>query len=149
MPKRHTTICTLGLLLGISLSVAAQSASPLPRVQVTPDQLQWTRNPNGIEQVVIVGDPTKAGIYTMRLNFPKGLKVQPHMHPDPRVAVVLSGTMYFAFGESFDEAALKAMPTGSTWTEVPNSAHFAYAKDGDVVVQVVGLGPTASTPVVK
>lgn len=149
MPKRHTTICTLGLLLGISLSVAAQSASPLPRVQVTPDQLQWTRNPNGIEQVVIVGDPTKAGIYTMRLKFPHGLKVQPHMHPDPRVAVVLSGTMYFAFGESFDESALKAMPAGSTWTEVPNSAHFAYAKDGDVVVQVVGLGPTASTPVVK
>lgn len=147
MSSRIATLCTVGLLLGLTLSLSAQTATPLPRVQVTPDQLQWTRNPNGIEQAVIVGDPTKAGVYTMRLKFPQGLKVQPHMHPDPRVAVVLSGTMYFAFGESFDETALKAMPTGSTWTEVPNSAHFAYAKDGDVVIQVVGLGPTASTPV--
>ncbi len=139
---------TLTLAVVCSAGLAAQGGT-FPLVQKTPDQLQWTKSPNGVEQSVLVGDPTKPGLYALRLKFPAGLKLQPHMHPEQRIAVVLSGTMYFGLGETFDVKALKMMPTGSTWTEPPNTAHFGFAKDGDVVIQVTGIGPTGTTPIVK
>ena len=143
-----TMLKAFALTALLSSGVAAQSGT-FPLVQKTPDQLQWTKSPNGVEQSVLVGDPTKPGLYALRLKFPAGLKLQPHTHPEQRIAVVLSGTMYFGLGETFDEKALKMMPAGSTWTEPPNTAHFGFAKDGDVVIQVTGIGPTGTTPIVK
>ena len=73
-------------------------------------------------------------------------KVQPHFHPDERVVTVLSGTLYVGFGEVFDESAMKALPTGSIWTEPPKQPHFVFAKEGEVVFQVVGAnGPSGTT----
>ena len=42
---------------------------------------------------------------------------------------------------------MKALPAGSVWTEAANQPHFIWAKDGDVVVQIVGNGPSVLTPV--
>ena len=145
----HKTIAaSFVAVVALAITVAAQGGT-FPLVQKTPDQLTWTKSPNGVETAVLVGDPTRPGLYALRLKFPAGLKLQPHFHPDQRIAVILSGTIYFALGETFDEKALKPLPAGSTWTEPPNTAHFAYAKNGDVVIQVTGIGPTATTPVVK
>lgn len=82
----------------------------------------------------------------MRLRFAKGTRIAPHLHPDERVAVVLSGSMDFGYGDSFDARALTHMITGSTWTEPPNTAHFALVKDEDIVIQVTGIGPSGSRP---
>jgi len=145
---RHTLLKSLGILAVLTASLSAQSSAP-PFVRVTPDELKWTKSANGVETAVVIGDPSKPGLYAIRLKFPSGLKLQPHFHPEPRIAVVLTGSMYFGLGETFDEKVLKAMPTGSSWIEPPGTAHFAFAKDGDVVLQVTGIGPTGTTPVVK
>jgi quercetin dioxygenase-like cupin family protein len=98
--------------------------------------------------VNLVGDDHKPGMYKYRLRFPANHKVQPHFHPDERIATVISGTLYMGYGEQFDESAMKALPAGSVWTEPPRQPHFVWAKDGEVVIQVVGSnGPSGLTPI--
>ena len=131
----------------VSVVATAQSGAPVvPRVQIQPDQLRWVAGGNGIQTAAVLGDPSKPGIYVTRLRFARGTRIAPHLHPDERVAVVLSGSMDFGYGDSFDESALTHMVAGSTWTEPPNTAHFALVKDEDIVIQVTGMGPSGSRP---
>jgi hypothetical protein len=69
----------------------------------------------GIPQVaVLFGDPTKPGVYVVRVKVPSGLKLMPHWHPDEvRTVVVLSGTFLHGYGERWDEAKLKVHPPGT------------------------------------
>jgi quercetin dioxygenase-like cupin family protein len=69
----------------------------------------------------------------------------PHFHPDERTIVVLSGTFYFGVGEQWDESKMKAYPVGTFLSEPPKVAHYSWAKDGEVIIQVTGVGPTGST----
>ena len=55
---------------------------------------------------------------------------------------VLSGTLYFGFGDRWDEDKLKAYPAGTFFTELPTTPHFIAAKEGDVIFQAVGIGPS-------
>ena len=93
---------------------------------------------------VLSGDPKKAGLYTMVIKAGPNITIKPHAHPDNRVAVVVSGTFYFAYGDEFDESKLKAMPAGSFYTEPPNGNHFAMTKDDGVTLYITGTGPTGT-----
>ena len=135
-------------LLGCSLLAAAALAQTpiLERIRATPDELRWTASSGG-SVAYIVGSSQESGIYAFQFRAPHGLRLQPHYHPDNRVVVVMSGTFYFGFGDRFDETALKAMPPGSSWTEPGGAPHFAWAKDGDVVLHTVGFGPSGTTQI--
>ena len=43
-----------------------------------------------------------------------------------------------------DEKALTALPPGSSYTEPPNTPHFARTRE-EVVLQIVGYGPSSTT----
>jgi len=147
---RHTLLRSIIVLLALPLGAAAQSSAPVvPKVQIQPDQLRWVAGGNGIQTATVLGDPSKPGVYVTRLRFAKGTRIAAHLHPDERVAVVLSGSMYFGYGDTFDESALVHMVPGSTWTEPPKTAHFAFAQDEDVVIQVTGIGPSGTMPAGK
>ena len=76
-----------------------------------------------------------------RAKFPAGFKSPPHAHLEDRVVTVLSGTFYVGNGDVFDEGKLHALPAGSVYTEVNGANHFVATKDGEVVIQVQGMGP--------
>ena len=102
--------------------------------------------PGGTQTAVLYGDPTKEGLFVTRVKFAPGVKSMPHWHPDvARTVVVLSGTLYFAVGEQWDESKLKACPAGTFIAEAPRTPHFTWAKDGEVILQVTGIGPTGTT----
>ena len=61
------------------------------------------------------------------------------------VGIVVSGTWYFGYGDSFDESALKILPAGSFYTEPPGMDHFAMTKATGVVIQIAGTGPSGTT----
>ena len=146
----HRFLIRLAAVLALPVALAAQGSAPVvPRLKIQPDALTWNSGGDGIQTAIVLGDPTKPGIYVQRLRFAKGTRIMPHMHPDERVAVLLSGSFYFGYGETFDEQGLTHVAAGTTWTEPSNAAHFAWAKDEDVVVQVVGHGPSGSTAVRK
>jgi uncharacterized RmlC-like cupin family protein len=143
------TIRRLALLLcclGLAASVHGLHAQPKPEaIAITPPEMKWGAQGSlamaGMEQVNLVGNPSKPGPYTLRLKFPAGYKLAPHMHPDSREVTILSGTWYTGYGERFDEAALKALPAGSFYTEPANVAHFVEVRE-PVVIQVSGTGPS-------
>ncbi len=115
---------------------------------VTPDELKWSSGPTGNPQARITGDPGKPGVYMYRSRFPANYKVQPHFHPDERIGMVISGTLLVGYGEKFDESKMKVMPAGSIWAGPAGQAHFVWAKDGEVVIQIVGAnGPTGTTQI--
>ena len=117
------------------------------------DEIPWpsataggagTSGASGIETVVLKGDPGKPGLYVLALRAAPNMTIQAHSHKDDRVATVLKGTWYFGYGQKFDEKALKALPVGSSYTEPPNTPHFARTRD-QVVLEIVGYGPSSTT----
>ncbi|MGH9421242.1 MAG: alpha/beta fold hydrolase, partial [Thermoanaerobaculia bacterium] len=104
-----------------------------------------TSSANGIRTVVLKGDPNHEGLYTILLYVPANTRIAAHEHPDDRVATVVSGIWYFGYGDQFSSAALKALPAGSYYTEPPRRAHFAETRSEPVVVQISGVGPSATT----
>ena len=134
------------ILLALIACGSPVRAEPVAAVRMAPNEIKWEGDPSGVQRATLVGDEKKPGVYTYRVRFPANHKVQPHFHPDERVVTVLSGTLYVGFGEVFDESAMKALPTGSIWTEPPKQPHFVFAKEGEVVFQVVGAnGPSGTT----
>jgi len=96
----------------------------------------------GISTTVLEGDPTKAGLYTIRLSIGANARIEAHSHRDDRSATVISGTWYFGYGDRFDATALKALPPGSFYTEPGGRMHFAQTAAEPVVVHITGYGPT-------
>jgi quercetin dioxygenase-like cupin family protein len=102
--------------------------------------------PTSLQSAVLYGDPSKPGVYVVRIKYAPGAKVMPHWHPDEvRTATVLSGTYYFAVGEQWDESKMLPYPVGTFLSEPPKTPHYAWAKDGEVIVQFTGVGPTGIT----
>jgi uncharacterized RmlC-like cupin family protein len=143
------TLATAGGAVFVGSSeVAGQSAQQ----RLTPGEVNWPTTAqslagtSGVSQTVILkGDPTKPGLYTLLLRVGPNTKIQAHAHPDDRVATVISGTWYFGYGREFDERALKALPAGSFYTEPPGVDHIAMTKGDPVVIQITGTGPSATT----
>jgi len=107
------------------------------------EDIKYTSSGKGVETSVLYGDPSKPGLYVVRLKLLAGAKVMPHIHPgEARTMTVLTGTLYFGFGTEFDETKLKAYPPGTFFTELPTTPHFVAAKDGEVIFQATGLGPS-------
>src|SRR6476660_3293113 len=108
-----------------------------------------TSGVHGIETRVLKGDPTRPGLYTIRLSIPANTHIKAHQHPDDRIATVISGTWYIGYGAAFDEKKLKALTPGSFYTEPPGVVHFARTGKQPVVVEITGYGPTGTDYVEK
>jgi hypothetical protein len=99
----------------------------------------------GIRTSVLKGDPNAPGLYTIMLRIPAHTRIASHVHQDDRIATVISGTWYIGYGDTFSEAALKALPAGSFYTEPADKTHFAETRDTEVIVQITGVGPSSTT----
>ena len=97
-----------------------------------------------VQETVVMGNPAKPGLYMIVLKVAANTKIAAHLHPDQRVATVISGTWYFGYGDTFDESKLKKLPTGSIYSEVAGQNHFAMTKE-PVIVEITGYGPSGVT----
>jgi len=70
---------------------------------------------------------------------------RPHLHPNDRFITVISGTWWVGSGETFDPDSTFPIPAGSFVTHHANEIHYDGAKDEEVVLQIVGMGPATST----
>ena len=48
--------------------------------------------PPGSGGALLFGDPSKEGLFVLRLKFPAGYRVAPHIHPVDEVLTVMSGS---------------------------------------------------------
>jgi quercetin dioxygenase-like cupin family protein len=109
-------------------------------VAVSSDELLWTKVAEKIWFSQISGKESTPGMYVYRVKFEKGHKNEPHYHTDERVVTVLSGSIYVGFGEEFNESEMVKLSVGGVYTEPKKFPHYVWAKDDDVVLQVVGSG---------
>jgi quercetin dioxygenase-like cupin family protein len=133
-------------LCGLAVSLAASAQSVETRVLRLPQDIAFT-GAGTAQTTVLYGNPKSPGLYAYRTKFAPGSKSAPHWHPEERTVVILSGTLYYGLGEQWDDSKLVALPAGTFLSEPPKLAHFAWAKDGDVTLQVTGVGPTGTTPI--
>ncbi|HHB52114.1 MAG TPA: hypothetical protein ENK75_03595 [Saprospiraceae bacterium] len=125
------------------------SVDPVEFSSAEIDNLKWTDHTasacKGLQSLVLSGDIHKAGLFTQRVRLSANCRINPHFHPDgARMVTVISGTLYFAYGDEFNATNLKALPEGSYFTEPKNEPHYAMTKD-EVVLQVIGIGPVEKT----
>ena len=111
---------------------------------ILPEDVDWKpfpAFPPGARLAVLVGEPTQAGPYLIRVKVPSGVKLMPHKHPEDRIYTVISGVFHIGLGDRFDEEGLKAYPPGSVVVLPGNTWHFHWAKSGEYVTQVNAIGP--------
>jgi quercetin dioxygenase-like cupin family protein len=97
--------------------------------------------PPSVRLAVLVGQPSDASPYVIRVKVPAGVKLMPHRHPEDRVYTVISGVFYIGLGEQFDESKLQAYAPGSVVVLPGDTFHFHWAKSGEYVTQVTAIGP--------
>jgi quercetin dioxygenase-like cupin family protein len=134
----------LGLVSGACATAVADE--PVAQLRLTAAEVAAQAaaapaNPNGPQMTVLVGDPAKAGLYTVRVAIPAHTQVRPHTHRDNRSIIVLSGTWQMGYGTQFDAGALKELRPGSLFTEPAAQPHFSQTTDEPVVILVTGYGP--------
>lgn len=90
---------------------------------------------------ILYGDPEQAGVpFVMRIRELPGTRIPLHSHPVDEHVTVVSGTWYFALGETWDSTALQELKTGTYAFAPRGSMMYGYSPDG-AVVQVHGIGP--------
>jgi uncharacterized RmlC-like cupin family protein len=138
------------LLSAAAACQAAESVTDGKNLVIFPADIHFVGKEGATQYATLFGDPKMAGFYVIRVKLPAGYKNAPHWHPDdPRTVTVISGTIYFALGDKFDESKLRPYPVGTFYTEPARVPHYNWTKDGEVILQVAGYGPSASNPVVQ
>lgn len=129
-----------------SLPYAGTETDDKGFVTLKPGNEDWKEAPgyNGIQMMVVSGDPTKAGPYVVRVKFSPGTMSMPHQHPDDRLVTVIKGTWYTGTSENFEPDTTQPLPTGSFMKHPAGAAHYDGAKDGEVIVQIMGVGPSGT-----
>lgn len=100
--------------------------------------------PKGAQFVVLNGDPSREGVYTVRLMMPAGYYIAPHTHPTDEHVTIISGALRLGMGDTEDTTKAMTLKQGGFVTAGANMHHFARAME-PTVVQVHGQGPFAIT----
>ena len=133
------------ILLAAALPAAAQGGMQL---YPSPASLHWKpappTMPKGVMVAVLEGDPTKPGLFTMRIRFPAGTEVKPHFHSTTEHATVISGVLHIGMGDTFDRAHTTTMSPGTFGFWQAGTHHFAWM-EGETTLQLHGEGPWTVT----
>ena len=145
-------------LLGAAAAAADEperAVASAPRARLQPAEIAWpsSRAENiagssmqpAVESVVVFGDASKPGLYSIMFRVKPRAKIPAHSHPDNRSCFVVSGVWFFGYGDRYSEGALRALPAGSHYTEPANVNHFAATRRDGAIAECTSIGPTATT----
>jgi quercetin dioxygenase-like cupin family protein len=148
MARRHWP-AALAVALAMIACLGSARATDLNPSAVTykhPDQINWTGDPTVSQTAVLLGDPSKPGLYIVLVKWAPHHMSHPHFHPNDRYITVLSGTWWVGTGTKFDPDATVPMPAGSYVTHFAKQVHYDGAKDEPAMLEIVGEGPATRTP---
>lgn len=113
-------------------------------VLLAAEDIEWSAGPasipEGAEAVVLYGNPGEEGVFSLRLKLPDGYQIAPHIHSQPEIVTVLSGTFSIGMGENADPENAEALGPGGFFAFPPGMAHFAFT-EGETVIQLNSTGP--------
>jgi hypothetical protein len=111
-----------------------------------PKDIKWVEGNGGAANAILAGDPTKPGIYVELTKWHGGHMSRPHFHPNDRYIYVISGTWWVGTGTKYDPASTVPVQAGSFVVHYGKQIHYDGSKEGDAVLEIVGMGPATSTP---
>ncbi len=140
-------VCAVVTLLAVSHTALGQSLKPDAHgfLIAPPESLKPAA---GGRSVTIVGDSSKPGIYVTRITWAPGSGSRPHYHNEARYITVLKGTWWVATGpdaDVYNPDKMVPVKAGSFIYEPPGGHHYDMAKDEEVVVEIIGMGPVSTT----
>jgi quercetin dioxygenase-like cupin family protein len=137
-------LATIAAGLALACGSAAWAEVVDAHKAILPQAIKWQAAPGslpaGAEFAVLEGDPTREGMFTMRVKTPKGYRIPPHTHPKAEALTVISGAISLGRGQSADRAGLEALPAGSFAIMPAGVLHYVFV-DEDAVIQVSSAGP--------
>ena len=137
-------LLSLILLLGTATGAVAEDM----KMPVNASQIKWGPAPDfipkGAQIAVLSGDPSKEGLYVVRLKLPAGYKIAAHNHPTAEMVTVVSGNFHLGMGDKLVQRKGMRLTAGG-YAEAPAKMnHYAWTSS-PTVVQVHGQGPFAVT----
>jgi quercetin dioxygenase-like cupin family protein len=138
---RVASIAAVLLIAGSAPLVAQENH---PDILKAANDVKWGPAPpvlpKGAEMAVLTGDPSKAGLYVLRIKLPANAKVPAHHHPTVENITVISGSFHLGMGDKLDEKNGAALEPGGFASMPANMNHYAWAR-ADSVIQIHGQGP--------
>jgi hypothetical protein len=146
---RTALLVTSALLMAAPISQAQGQLDRTAVDVIPPENIKWVRNAAGTqEQAVLFGDPSKPGPYVIRIKWlPPNNMSRPHVHPNDRFFVVISGTWWVGSGTKFDPDSTVPAKPGTYVIHYANQPHYDGAKNEEAVIQVWGMGPNTTKSV--
>ena len=141
MHRTAPILSAVALLMITSQSSIAAEAHGGSIVQ--PASLAWMPAdglPPGAQIAVVYGNPSKEGLFAVRLKFPAGYEIPTHSHPTDEFITILSGNGRMAFGEKADAAGAEPMPAGAFIVLPAGGWHHLWI-DAETVVELHSMGP--------
>ena len=132
---------TRTLIIAIASACLAGSAA---QAQMNTGDLSWGAAPPGLppgaQLAVLSGDPTKEGMFTIRVKFPAGYTVPPHHHPTTELVTVIDGQMAIGMGNTLDKAKATTLNQAGYVAMDANMNHYAFTNTG-ATIQITSHGP--------
>jgi uncharacterized RmlC-like cupin family protein len=98
--------------------------------------------PKGAEIAVLSGDPSKDGLFVLRLK--SGYKMPAHNHPTDENVTVVSGNFHIGMGDKLDETKAIELTAGGFGEAPAKMNHYGWASTPSVI-QVQAQGPFGIT----
>jgi quercetin dioxygenase-like cupin family protein len=148
--KRTLVLLSIPLLAVLGAQLTAQQPGQDPKDVhamanlYPPTEIQWKDGPPslplGAKIAVLEGDPSKEGMFVMRVKVPDGYHVPAHTHPKPERVTVIQGTFKLAMGDNPKKENAKVLPAGTYGVWPPGMVHAVWI-EGETIVQFHGQGP--------
>jgi quercetin dioxygenase-like cupin family protein len=100
--------------------------------------------PKGAKSAVLIGDPTKAGVFMAYLKFPANYQIPAHTHPFAEVVTVLKGQVWNGMGKTLDREKGDKLGAGASFTLPADHAHYLWNEE-ETVVLLTATGPWGIT----
>jgi quercetin dioxygenase-like cupin family protein len=144
-------LATTGVVAQTPDKKPAPPPPPPPKaghIMVDAAQLKWMPAPPSLppggQMAVLDGDPSKPGMFALRVKLPDGYTVPPHWHPTAENLVILSGTLMLGVGDKMDESTMHALTVGS-FTKMPAKTRHYVRTKGETIFHLYGTGPFSVT----
>lgn len=130
-------------VIAFASSAFAQEATHDAK-ELTPGEMKFEDNPafpKGIQTVVLYGDPSKPGMFVLRVKLPPNSVIAPHTHPVFESVSIMTGAMGSGMGEKVDKSKGKVLEAGSLLLLPANHPHYVWSEDQETILQVAAVGP--------
>jgi quercetin dioxygenase-like cupin family protein len=137
-------LCGLGAYAFSAVAYSQAGQQTQKFVSMQPEDVKYAE---GASSVVLLGDPSKPGMYVVQNTFAPGRGSRPHYHDQDRYVTVIKGTWWVALGpesDIYNPSKMVPMKPGSFVFHPAFGHHYDGAKDEEAVVRIMGMGPVTT-----